>query len=97
MNQDWKLPEIMDKVGIPPDCILSYSQINQLLADEEMKGKVFDSCIAMVRDHLVSAALIKYRGNQSAAASQLDITRSTLRDYLKVRGTVKPTRLKTNW
>ena len=94
MNQDWKLPEIMDKVGIPPDCILSYSQINHLLADEEMKGKVFDTCIAMVRDHLVSAALIKYRGNQSAAASQLGITRSTLRDYLKAKGKVKRRRIK---
>ena len=96
MNQDWKLPEIMDGISVPPDCILSYSQINQLLADEEMKGKVFDSCIAMVRDHLVSAALIKYRGNQTAAASQLGITRSTLRDYLKVKGKVKPIRLKKN-
>ena len=91
---DWKLPEIMDDISVPPDCILSYSQINQLLADEEMKGKVFDSCIAMVRDHLVSAALIKSRGNQTAAASQLGITRSTLRDYLKVRGKVKRRRFK---
>lgn len=93
MSRDWKLPEVMDKVDIPPDCIISYSQVQQLLENKEI-DKVFDTCLSIVRDHLVAAALISTRGNQVAAAAKLGITRSALRDYIKLKGQVRRRRFK---
>ena len=47
MNQGWKLPEVMDKVDIPPECIINYSQVQQLLENKEI-DKVFDTYLAIL-------------------------------------------------
>lgn len=93
MVKAWTLPEFMDKIEPPPECLLSYSEVQRLLDDQDI-DKVFDHCMSIVRDHLVAAALIRSRGDRQSAAARLGITRSALRDYMRNKGRVTRRRLK---
>ena len=93
MAKGWTLPDFMDEIETPPECLLSYSEVQRLLDDPDIE-KVFDQCMSIIRDHLVAAALIRSRGDRQSAAARLGITRSALRDYMRNKGRVSRRRLK---
>lgn len=93
MAKAWTLLEFTDDIEPPPECLLSYSEVQRLLDDQDIE-KVFDHCMSIVRDHLVVAALIRSRGDRQSAAARLGITRSALRDYMRNKGQVTRRRLK---
>lgn len=90
--ENWNLPEHMDSKDPPPPYFLKYSDLKNMFKNQEVK--IFDSCMSIVRDHIVTAALIHTKGNQKQAAELLGITRGTLRDYIRNNGKVTHRRLK---
>ena len=63
--------------------VLTHAQIAVLL---EKDGDVYQAVIEQVEKPLLKAALIQYRGNQTAVALKLGINRGTLRKKLKLHG-----------
>lgn len=87
MPCDLQMRKEIKAIAEPKNFVLSYAEIVTLLDDPNV-DKVLDVCLSKVRDSVIEIALVRCRGNQRAAAAQLGISRSALRDYLKKRSQV---------
>lgn len=72
------------RIQNPSFPVLTHAQIADIL--ETKTGDVYQAVIDQVEKPLLEAALVKYRGNQTAVALKLGINRGTLRKKLKLHG-----------